>query len=105
MDDDDVIAACNAVDLDVLPGLPGSLCAMVMEGRRGLANPALRDAWAKDLAAYAAGQGLTAVVTPKFSWLRVMFFKAPDLKEHALPSSAMESIACALEVCSFQQLH
>lgn len=105
MDEDDVIAACNAVNLDALPGLPGSLMAMVLDGRRGLANPSYRDLWSKDLQAYAAGQGLTAVITPKFTWLRAMFFKSPDLREHALPSSAMESIACALEVCSFQQIH
>ncbi|MBI1624771.1 MULTISPECIES: hypothetical protein [Comamonas] len=102
--DDDVRSACNAVDLDALPDLPASLLSMVQEGRRGVANPAWRGAWAKDLQAYAAQKGLTAVITPKFSRLRVMFFKSPDLSEHAKASSAMESIACALEVCSHQLL-
>lgn len=105
MFDEDVAAACNAVDLDTLPGLPESLRSMVMEGRRGQANPALRDSWARDLEAYAFDkEGITAKITPKLNWLRVVFFKASDLKEHVNPSDAMYDIAAALETCSVRHM-
>lgn len=98
--------ACGNVGLDSLPGLPRSLRAMLISGRRGRlprADLGQLKQWAEDLQKYAAELGLYAEVASKHDYLRVHYFiYTPDGPPavHVCGPKQLELLGEALEVCS-----